>query len=120
MIMPSAGLENLQGACSNLSKPHGITTEVQPAQTRPPYTPIRTAMQASFTHTPHGWPGGRAAGPAAYLVDSTRVRHRLRVLDHRHRLSGEDGLVDPQCGGEDLHEAQVGWDFVADWGRQTS
>ena len=48
------------------------------------------------------------------LVHRPRVGHGLVVLDDRHGLSGEDGLVDPEDGGEDLDDADVGGDLVAD------
>ena len=36
------------------------------------------------------------------------------MLDDRHRLTGEDGLIDPERGGVDLDETNVGGDLVAD------
>ena len=40
------------------------------------------------------------------------------MLQYRHRLSGEDGLVHTQGGGVDLHEPQVSGDLVTHCNRQ--
>ena len=48
------------------------------------------------------------------LVDGPGVGDGVAVLDDGHRLSGEDGLVDAEGGGVDLHETEVGGDFVSD------
>ena len=48
------------------------------------------------------------------LVDGARVGHGLVVLDHRHGLTGEDGLVDTQGGGVDLDDPEVSRQLVSD------
>lgn len=50
----------------------------------------------------------------ADLIDSAWVGHRVGVLDHGHRFASQDGLIDPESGREDLGQANVGRDFVAD------
>lgn len=59
------------------------------------------------------------------LVDSARVRHGVRVLDHRHRLSceeeetGESRRTRETCGGQG-----AAWDAPPQWkglrGRQST
>jgi hypothetical protein len=48
-----------------------------------------------------------------YLVHSSGVRNRVSVLDDGHRLSCQDGLVNPQGGGEDLDQTDISGDLVA-------
>jgi len=49
-----------------------------------------------------------------YLIDSAWIGHRIGVLDHRYRFTGQDGLVNPESSREDLGEADIGRDLVAD------
>jgi hypothetical protein len=87
------------------------------------------ALQASHSlHPLQGWPARSAGGLAArlpplrthphanrpYLVDGANIRNGVGVLDDRHRLSGQDGLVDAEGRGVDLDDADVGGDAVAD------
>ena len=43
------------------------------------------------------------------------VRDGLVVLDHGHGLTGQDGLINSQGGGEDSDNSDIGGDFVTDW-----
>ena len=36
------------------------------------------------------------------------------MLDHGDGLSGEDGLIDTEGGGKDLHDTDISGDLVAD------
>ena len=47
------------------------------------------------------------------LVDGPGIRDGVGVLDDRHRLAGQDGLVDSQRGRHDLHDPDVSRDLVA-------
>jgi len=38
----------------------------------------------------------------------------LVVLDHGHGLTGQDGLINSQCGGQDRDNPDIGGDFVTD------
>ena len=38
----------------------------------------------------------------------------LVVLDHGHGLTGQDGLINSQCGGQDRDNPDIGRDFVTD------
>ena len=48
------------------------------------------------------------------LVDGPGVGDGLGVLDDRHRLSGQDGLVNTEGGGVDLYQTEVGGNLVSD------
>uniref|UniRef100_A0AAG5DA10 Uncharacterized protein n=1 Tax=Anopheles atroparvus TaxID=41427 RepID=A0AAG5DA10_ANOAO len=48
------------------------------------------------------------------LVDGARVRDGVGVLDHRNRLTGQDGLINADGGGVDLDQADIGRDLVTD------
>jgi hypothetical protein len=48
-----------------------------------------------------------------HLVHSSGVRNRVSVLDDRHRLSCQDGLVNPQGSGEDLDQTDISGNLVA-------
>uniref|UniRef100_A0A2M3YY06 Uncharacterized protein n=1 Tax=Anopheles braziliensis TaxID=58242 RepID=A0A2M3YY06_9DIPT len=48
------------------------------------------------------------------LVDGTRIRDGIGVLDHRDRLTGQDGLIDTDGGGVDLDQTDISRDLVTD------
>ena len=39
----------------------------------------------------------------------------LVVLDHGHGLTGQDGLINSQGGGQDSDNSDISGDFVTDW-----
>ena len=47
------------------------------------------------------------------LVDRPGVGDRLVVLDHRHGLTGQNGLVNSEGGGVDLDQTEVSGDLVS-------
>lgn len=47
-----------------------------------------------------------------HLVDSLGVRDGISVLDDGDGLSSEDGLVDTEGGGVDLHQSKISRDLV--------
>lgn len=47
------------------------------------------------------------------LVDSLLVWHWVSVLDDAHALSGQDGLVNLECGGVDDCDPDVSRDLVS-------
>ena len=47
------------------------------------------------------------------LIDSTRIRHRISVFDHRHTLTSKQRLIDTQCRRIDRGDTNISWDFVS-------
>ena len=48
------------------------------------------------------------------LVNGPWVGDGFGVLDDGHRFSGQDGLIDAEGGGEDLHDTDISGDLVTD------